>query len=462
MNRYNWILLPILCVLLSACQPKAPTATTQPVDIATEPASGQITPSIPLTVTPAVVPPTSEISANPRPTLVEIFMPLVPLSPGQNLQLAAIQMFPGGVGWALGGTSSLPTRVLLTQDNARTWLDRTPPEPAPSPGAVEKSAVAFFYTSQMAWVTFAPPDPADEAHQPVVWRTTDSGLSWQASQVLQDARVDTVYSPSLIYFTDPVHGWLMAHHGAAAGHTPVSIHRTTDGGATWQVVARPMDELSYPLHTCCQSGMIFFEDALTGLVARDGGPIPMPHILRTTDGGATWEQLDMVEPQAGFYEKNYCTTSSLQRITGQTASVVMNCNGLDPNGPHSAFAYLIGDEGQTGSVLPLPEPNWPKSWVNVRSKAELQWLDADIGWLIVTAYYELSSSSEGHNATRLYQTLDGGYSWDAKGLTYWMGTFSFPTAARGYAVARAGTEVALVYSEDNGLNWGILEPFIGK
>jgi photosystem II stability/assembly factor-like uncharacterized protein len=418
-----------------------------------------VTPTLSPSPTPET-PPTGEDS--PNPTLVEVFIPLVPLSAGEKLELTTLQMFPGGTGWALGGLSRAPTRLLYTQDNARTWTDRTPPEPALPPGGIEKTAVAFFYTPQLAWVTFAPPDPQDEARQPVVWRTADGGLSWQASTVLQDARIDTVYSPSLFYFSDPVHGWLMAHHGAAAGHTPVSIHRTTDGGATWQIVARPMDELSYPLHTCCQSGMIFFEDALTGLVARDGGPIPMAHLLRTTDAGSTWEQLDMVEPSAGFFENYFCTTSSLQRITGQTASVVMNCDPLDLEEPHRAFAYLIGDEGETGAVLALPEPTWPATWINVRSKSELQWLDPNIGWLIVTAYYELPDSQSGHNATRIYQTPDGGYTWDAQGLTYWQGSFSFATAELGFAVARSGAETALVYSQNRGLNWGILEPFIGK
>lgn len=455
MKRYILLCLIIL-TLLAACQRQS-TAAPAPTFTPTQPPILAITPAIPSETVPS---PTTD--PDPSDTPAADYAPLAHLPAGSEIKISALQIYQDGSGWALGGAADLPTHVLHTDDRAATWQELTPPEPAPLPGSPEKSATAYFYDSQHAWVTFSPPDPSDEARQPVVWRTSDSGATWQASAVLPDARVDTVYSPALFFFSDLQHGWLMAHHGAAAGHTPVSIFRTTDSGLSWQVMARPMDEVSYPLHTCCQSGLLFFDDHQTGLVARDGGPIPLPHVLRTTDAGVTWQQYDFPAPVADLHVSNYCTTSSLQRTGGQAAALVMNCDSFEPGGRQQAFLYTTQDRGGTWTWQALPEPAHPADWVNVRSRAAVHWLDQDTRWLFVTIYYEVPGSTDGYNATQIYQTLDAGSTWTSQGLTYWQGVFSFPDQKNGYAVAHSGMETALVATQDSGSTWSILTPALVK
>ncbi len=466
-SRYYLFLIPIL--FLAGCQSNRPTvSSTFPLPsseptLATSPVT---TPtsffqnSIPaITASPSTVPEAATTLApatSSAPTT-----PLSRLPAGVPLKISSIQMFPDGIGWALGGESDSPAHVLYTQDDGKTWADLTPPEPAPLPGSPEKTAIAFFLDPQHAWVTFGPPDP-QVTDQPVVWRTEDSGTTWKASQVLQGVAIDPVYQPFLFFFSDLQHGWLMSHHGAAAGHTPVSIYQTVDSGQTWTIVARPMEDVSSPLHTCCQSGMVFFDDNLTGLVARDGGPIPTPHILRTTDGGVTWEQHDLFEVVKGLYTNNYCTTSSLQRFAGDSAAVVMNCMGNDPNGPHQAYQFITQDRGASWNWQPLPEPAWPAEWSNVRSISSVQWLDINTRWLFIQAYYELPGSTDGHNATQIYRTQDGGKNWVPVGITYWSGQFSYINATNGYAVARSGQETAFVSTQNGGQSWTMQEPILVK
>ena len=330
-------------LLVTACQKQPVPSTNVP--------HAQSTVADALTLTPIITStaihndhPAGTITSSPFPALPSTAdpapqIPLQRLAPGAHLKIFSIKMLPDGSGWALGGENDLPTRVLFTPNSGATWIERTPLEPAPLPGSPEKTAVGYFYDRQHAWITFGPPEPG-RADQPVVWFTEDGGITWTASQVLTGARVDTVYSPTLFFFSDAQHGWLMSHHGAAAGHTPVSIYKTSDGGSNWEVVARPMDEISFPLHTCCQSGMIFFGDNITGIIARDGGPIPTPHILRTQDSGITWQQHDLPELREGLFDTHYCTTSSLQRISSQSASFVMNCSDFTSEGSHQAFQFI--------------------------------------------------------------------------------------------------------------------------
>lgn len=461
----RYILILIFAGMLAACQ-ENPTPEIAPPDEPAPTMTSTVTPvKLPVTIPEKALPtqtPTPTVETE-EPISSSVFLPF--LTTESKIYISQIQMYANGSGWALGGSADKPEtafHVLVTQDHAISWSDRTPPEPAPAPGSPDKYAVAYFLDPLNAWVTFAPPDPSQKYMQPVIWRTSNGGLSWEASQVLPGAARSDVYSPTQFFFADLRHGWLMSHHGAAAGHTPVSIHRTTDGGLTWEIVAQPMDELSFSLHTCCQREMIFFEDLLTGLVARDAGPNPFPHVIRTTDGGFTWEQRELPQPEADFFQRYYCGTHSLQWISQQTASVVMDCAEMIPEGEHRSFLYTTYDMSNTWTWEPLPEPEWPLEWQNTSSTSEIQWLTPTTGWLFVFAYYELPNSTTGNNATQIYQTSDGGISWTPQGLTFWGGQFSFINPSTGFAVARANQQLALVSTKNSGLNWEIIEPQLIK
>ena len=91
-------------------------------------------------------------------------------------------------------------------------------------------------------------------HGASLWRTTDGGATWQ---LLTEA------APTRVSFRTTLEGW---------GTDGSSIAKTTDGGRTWRVIftlpaARVTD---------------WFWDALTGWRANGS------NMERTTDGGATW------------------------------------------------------------------------------------------------------------------------------------------------------------------------------
>jgi photosystem II stability/assembly factor-like uncharacterized protein len=102
----------------------------------------------------------------------------------------------------------------------------------------------------------------------------DAGGTWRTHRVIADDLLS-------LAFADPLHGW--AGGGAAFGETRAEILRTQDGGLTWQQA--DLDVWGRVRDLC-------FTGALTGWAAVEDwgvdGDRPQGAILATGDGGETW------------------------------------------------------------------------------------------------------------------------------------------------------------------------------
>jgi photosystem II stability/assembly factor-like uncharacterized protein len=215
--------------------------------------------------------------------------------------------------------------------------------------------------------------------------TADGGASWTFQP---SGRSGTFYG---VYFVSETTGWVAG--GIEAGFSPASryILRTTDGGETWQAQLGQLHK--NPLKD------VFFADANHGWAV--GEPA---EILRTVDGGATWTEQDA--PLG----------------SGQLRSVFF----LDPQ-----IGWAVGRDGTAlhttnGGVV------WQHS--DIDTAAELTnvfFADAQNGWAVG------GLANEGV----VFRTSDGGESWhsqevtDAGALT---GVF-FTDAGSGWAVGYDGT-----------------------
>jgi photosystem II stability/assembly factor-like uncharacterized protein len=101
----------------------------------------------------------------------------------------------------------------------------------------------------------------------VILGTSNGGDSW----TVQDT--SDVFFRS-VFFTDVNHGWAIGFPSDLAESV---IYQTTNGGLHWQV----QDSTEGDLYD------IYFADADTGFIC--GGGVTKSLILKTTDGGATWE-----------------------------------------------------------------------------------------------------------------------------------------------------------------------------
>ncbi|WP_295124319.1 YCF48-related protein [uncultured Chitinophaga sp.] len=119
----------------------------------------------------------------------------------------------------------------------------------------------FFLDEQTGWVT----------GKNRMLQTTNGGDSW-----LEISR----QTADKVYFIDKLNGY-------AAGAAFVKM--TTDGGRSWQEVSNDSFDGS--------GGDIVFTDRLTGYATGNGGL----HILKTLDGGITWQKMKTSVSKDGYY-----------------------------------------------------------------------------------------------------------------------------------------------------------------
>jgi photosystem II stability/assembly factor-like uncharacterized protein len=117
-----------------------------------------------------------------------------------------------------------------------------------------------------------------------VWATSDGGTTWTPT-----APVAADYPQvASISFVDAQHGWVAGKYppgyGEPAGYG--FVYATSDGGATWH------RQYSDPLRV----NTVFFVDPSYGWLSHDNAKI----IMRTKDGGQTWQSCDIVTEHSGF------------------------------------------------------------------------------------------------------------------------------------------------------------------
>jgi photosystem II stability/assembly factor-like uncharacterized protein len=190
-------------------------------------------------------------------------------------------------------------------------------------------------------------------------------------------------------FLDAQHGWVL-YEGS-------QLHRTTDGGQTWQAVdvRPPVRQGSGSIPAGLRRLVMVSPQVGFGLSSDD-------IFLRTSDGGLTWRASRIGQDQLPFDQLVF-----LDPRQGWVADV----NGQ---------LYATNDGGQTWRSLPPPP---------VRSIRLLQFGSATAGWLL------------DNRAFTLFRTTNGGQSWQACGggqSVPKIRGFYFRTAATGWAIGVGG------------------------
>lgn len=166
-------------------------------------------------------------------------------------------------------------RVLVTGDGGQSW----------SFVAAKRVGLSlFFLNDSLGWMV------SDDA----VWRTEESGLSWE--------RIASLKHAEMVYFVSETRGWAVGPQK--------SIYETSDGGRTW--VELPIADEPNTRAENTAYGWIEFDGSSTGSITgwsrpRRALPSRLPDwmdpegaerrrqwptlsiLLRTTDGGRTWE-----------------------------------------------------------------------------------------------------------------------------------------------------------------------------
>lgn len=411
------------------------------------------------TKTPRVV----SITPSPSPT-AEVIQesPIIErLVEGEVVVITSVQMVDEQSGWGVGKGNGMDDHILRTHDGGQTWQDITPPEPALVGDEGGKKVLSFFLDDDHAWATYYP--EGDFQIEPsIIWYTSDGGLSWEESSPLDGSGLETFFEPREIYFQDQHFGWLMLGHDRGVGHAPISIFRTGDGGQNWDRIIDPFsEENSGFIHICCQSGMVFL-DSRSGLITSHNGPVEFPYVNWTDDGGLTWQEQILSSADEILFSNAWCGTSSPVVRSPQSIALVVEClDARQEPAINVAFLYTSMDKGQTWEFFKLATPPIEKgNWDYVQRSHSIDFISREIGWVYISDYYQLQGGEDSTTLTHIFNTVDGGKSWQPVKSVAWIGQFSYVNIQNGWAAAYSGDENALVRTINEGRTWQIISPEI--
>jgi len=436
MNKPSWMMYLCLGLVfslgLSACSTPAspPPATSTPIPTDTSAPAPTDTPEPGPTATPLPIPVQPSMSTFVPPS----GEPLPHLQPGQAVIISRISMFDVNNGWAIGGQPDPDANILVTSDGGQTWKDVTPPEVVPAEGQSHKIASATFNNKDVAWVLYYYQSYQDIPNPAIVWRTGDGGETWVASPLPMIDQVEFFF-PSNFTLLDSLHGWLMVSVGAGMSHDYTILYRTVNGGISWEILIDPYrgDELQI-----CDKNAMVFADREYGWITRNCmGLLEGGEVLKTEDGGASWQALDLPAPQDApdlLSFPNYCRSHSPNLLSADRLMLALDCTKSDDQGKHQySYTYFTEDGGNSWTVLPSPG-------------GDLFMHSPTIGFL---------------TGREIYTTVDSGGEWFPVKTVNWDGDFNFVELRAIWAVARSGNESALVVSNDFAKTWSEIKPVIG-
>ena len=353
--------------------------------------------------------------------------PIAHLDPETLILVTHIQMISAERGWGIGGLDGASDHVLRTNDGGQTWMDVTPPEPAPDVENPSKIAVGYFINPMTGWVAYYEDTIEPSPGRFRVWGTMDGGDTWSASRALELEFLGSTDYPPILSFDDADNGWLIARHGPAGMHNyPIYLLRTADGGRNWEMAITPAEG---GLQSCRKSG-VDFGTLTVGWATVADCPVVAPEVAVTRDGGRNWEPIMLPAPDSRpqLFETELCEGHSPQLVTELIGAVAVSCRtGLNLN-----FIYTTQDGGETWESHLYPG-------------GELSLLDPRT----VFAFDR-----------HIHKTLDGGQSWEFVKTVQWDGQFNFVSDQIGWAVARDGDALALVTTTNGGKTWSLLKPSI--
>ncbi|MBF8284907.1 MAG: hypothetical protein HW378_3822 [Anaerolineales bacterium] len=252
-----------------------------------------------------------------------------------------------------------------------------------------------------------------------------------------------------IHMLDATTGWAVATGGV--GDPDDHLLRTTDGGATWRDVTPP--ENNDPSAPLGKGATAFFLDASAAWVTyydRTAGPaVSSPVVWRTTDAGQTWAASRTLNVSDGeFY-----SPSDIVFVDVRTGWLLVHAGaGMMHD---YVFVFATSDGGQTWERIVDPfTDTLPQSC----GKTAMIFADAQTGWV--------TGDCQGvqPGAPYLQKTTDGGRTWGAVELAPPADApelFKTDTTACGtYAPVAFSPESMVVAMQCNDFNTGRFSSFL--
>jgi len=192
--------------------------------------------------------------------------------------------------------AALDKGLFRSHDNGGTWTPAT----TGLPHSNIRDIAVHPTDPNRVWVALGAGDPTGIAFAGGVYRTDDGGDTWVANQAGLETYLDAAGSATSNYETIAVApGDPEVLYTADSAPGQETIYKTVDAGRTWQrVLDGPMAlNLAFPYDSgpTALSMVVDPEDA-DRVVAGQG-----EYLLRTADGGETWQQISSTRTAAGSW-----------------------------------------------------------------------------------------------------------------------------------------------------------------
>jgi photosystem II stability/assembly factor-like uncharacterized protein len=300
---------------------------------------------------------------------------------------------------------------------------------------------------------------ASDPTSTLIFSTTDGGSHWQRVSLPIGAATSAGEPPPLIYFRDPLEGWLVSY---LQGGSPVAaVFHTTDSGQHWTQTAQfAVNQNMFA--GLSGGGRIQFRDASNGSWTGTSSGVE-PSFLNTRDGGKTWTQVKLSPPAMRPNEvaapldlPHYFNDADGVLVVSTTSTVggpgscpcVPGQPSPSPEPPPSYYLYTTGDGGAHWSA--------PMALPVIGRSPGFFFLDSAHSWMVSDQTVAISADLGQH------WTIYRGALPPQVSLISFPGNAQFLTPTDGWAAAttqpanQSSPVQSLVSTADGGLHWAAM------
>jgi photosystem II stability/assembly factor-like uncharacterized protein len=225
---------------------------------------------------------------------------------------------------------------LTTTDGGQTWS--AGPGPSEFDANVLVNALDCVSVNSCTAVGWSLSDQASA----LTMSTSDGGSTWSASAL--PSSFDPTYLQCLAGGTCALAGFDTADGSGAAAYS-------ADGGVTWTQASVPAGTDTVR-GVSCSDPSDCLASSFAGEEKRPGGPSPATTILRSTDGGRTWNDVAATGLPAALLTDISCPVSTYCWASG--AIVPQGSGGAVPVADAQGMLALSTDQGQSWQTAQLP------------------------------------------------------------------------------------------------------------
>jgi photosystem II stability/assembly factor-like uncharacterized protein len=325
-----------------------------------------------------------------------------PPAPPPATTVSSLDWLSPRIGWVVVVDGQQRSALYHTVDGGQRWTRQF---------ATVNSGLAVRFLDATQGLMMEP-TPFPGAN-PTLLRTEDGGDHWTPIPLAPG--IDS--NPTLAYFLDLLHGWVMVRTGRSDTTEDAEIFRTDDGGLDWTIAAS-VDPIAWTSRGLQEQGLkrwLSFRtlsDGALGTIEPDGSAA----VYVTHDGGADWRLVPLAPPAGGW--KPGDTLALLPptiSANGEGAMIVVDTERLGGRprvgrpvnlGLSAVLVYHTRDGGDTWDA-PAPAPlDVDVNFADPSFLAGSSFVNGTAGWLMAGASTWVTSDS-GRTWTRRGQLPAG-------------------------------------------------------